>query len=71
MKRFNRVFLLAFLIFTVTIGIAFAATPNIPVPKVNISVDSAKNPKDYVDNIKLLILLTSLTFIPAIILLMT
>jgi flagellar biosynthetic protein FliP len=71
MKRFNRVFLIILLIFIATIGIAFAATPNIPIPKVNISIDSAKNPKEYVDNIKLLILLTSLTFIPAIVLLMT
>lgn len=71
MKRFNKVLITTFLIFIVTVGIAFAATPNIQIPKVNISVDSAKTPKEYVDNIKLLILLTSLTFIPSIILLMT
>nr|WP_242948703.1 flagellar type III secretion system pore protein FliP [Caloramator quimbayensis] len=41
------------------------------IPKVTLSVDGAKNPKEYVDNIKLLILLTSLTFIPSIILMMT
>ncbi|MDF2674560.1 MAG: fliP, partial [Clostridiales bacterium] len=41
------------------------------IPKVNISVDGAETPKEYVDNIKLLLLLTSLTFIPAIVLTMT
>lgn len=45
--------------------------PSIPVPKVNISVDNATSPKDYVDNIKLLILLTVLTILPSIIIMTT
>jgi flagellar biosynthetic protein FliP len=48
-----------------------AAAPTLNIPKVNISVDGAETPKEYVDNIKLLLLLTSLTFIPAIVLTMT
>ncbi|WP_423230089.1 flagellar type III secretion system pore protein FliP [Caloramator mitchellensis] len=55
----------------ISIGVAYAAPPEIQVPKVNISVDDAQTPKEYVDNIKLLILLTSLTFVPAIVLMMT
>ncbi|WDC83958.1 hypothetical protein PL321_16435 [Caloramator sp. mosi_1] len=51
--------------------VVYAQPINLTVPKVNISVDNATNPKEYVDNIKLLILLTSLSFIPSIILLMT
>lgn len=70
MKRKVKILFLVFTIFLFS-GIAYAQPVNLTVPKVNISVDNATNPKDYVDNIKLLILLTSLSFIPSIILLMT
>lgn len=51
---------------------AHAETPaTMPIPKINISVDNAKTPTDYVDNIKLLIMLTLLTFLPSIIVMMT
>ncbi|SEF47953.1 flagellar biosynthetic protein FliP [Caloramator fervidus] len=70
MKRYIKVLLVLTIILSMT-KIAYAATPNLQIPKVNISIDSAKTPKEYVDNIKLLILLTSLTFIPSIVLLMT
>lgn len=48
-----------------------AAPTDIPIPKVNISVDGADSPKEYVDNIKLLIMLTILTLLPSIIIMMT
>lgn len=48
-----------------------AAPTTIPIPDVNISYGGATTPKDYVDNIKLLILLTMLTLLPAFILTMT
>jgi len=48
-----------------------AAPADIPIPKVNISVDGANTPKEYVDNIKLLIILTILTLLPSIIIMMT
>lgn len=73
MKKY-RLILLFTLLFLLLAGVnAYAAAPanSIQIPKLNISVDSAKTPKEYVDNIKLLILLTALTFIPSIILLMT
>ncbi|MCX7695808.1 MAG: flagellar type III secretion system pore protein FliP [Caloramator sp.] len=70
MKKKTKILML-FLIFILLSGVAYAQPVNLTVPKVNISVDNATNPKDYVDNIKLLILLTSLSFIPSIILLMT
>lgn len=50
---------------------AFAATETIPVPRINVSVDNAATPKDYVDNIKLLIMLTILTLLPSIVMMMT
>jgi flagellar biosynthetic protein FliP len=55
----------------VTAHAAPVNTNNLQIPKVTFSVDSANTPKEYVDNIKLLLLLTALTFIPSIILMMT
>lgn len=53
-------------------SITVKAAPNtIQVPKVNISLDGSSNPKDYVSNIKLLIMLTALTLLPSIIIIMT
>lgn len=49
----------------------YGAPQDIPIPKVNISVDNASSPKEYVDNIKLLVLLTVLTLLPSIIMMMT
>lgn len=48
-----------------------APQTTIPVPKVSISVDGANTPKDYVDNIKLLLLLTVLSVLPSIVVMMT
>lgn len=48
-----------------------AEPQNIPMPKLNISVDGANNPTDYVSNIKLLILLTILTLLPSFLIMMT
>lgn len=50
---------------------AYAAPQKIPIPKINIAVDGANTPQEYVDNIKLLILLTTLTLLPSIIIMMT
>lgn len=65
-------------IFTVTIfGLIFmgsqvyAAPANIPIPKVNLSIDNGGSPQNYVDNIKLLIVLTILTLLPSFIVMMT
>jgi flagellar biosynthesis protein FliP len=49
----------------------FSVTPDLPIPKIGLNIDKAVNPKDYVDNIKLLILLTVLTLVPSILILMT
>jgi len=69
----------AVLAFSVFIGLTFwgtkvyAAPTTIPIPKVSISVDNAaaSSPKTYVDNIKLLIVLTILTLLPSIVIMMT
>jgi flagellar biosynthetic protein FliP len=74
MKRFSKILLLLLIFIaasTVTAKAAQTSANSFQIPKVTLSVDGAKTPKEYVDNIKLLILLTSLTFIPAIVLMMT
>lgn len=50
---------------------AYAQTASISVPKINLNVDNNGTPKDYVDSIKLLILITVLALVPSFIILMT
>ncbi|OFI06818.1 flagellar biosynthetic protein FliP precursor [Clostridium acetireducens DSM 10703] len=50
---------------------AYAAPDTFPIPKIDISVDNAASPRQYVDNIKLLIILTILTLLPSFIIMMT
>lgn len=51
---------------------AYGATAtNLPIPKIGINVDGASSPKDYVDSIKILIMLTVLTLVPSILILLT
>lgn len=70
-KRVILTFLVLFsILFLVNIK-AFAEPNIIPIPKIDVSVDQASNPKDYVDNIKLLIMLTILSLLPSFIVMMT
>lgn len=75
MKRKNKnlfIFALVMVIMSiVTIKVANAAPQSLPIPKINISVDNANTPTEYVDNIKLLILLTILTLLPSFIIMTT
>jgi flagellar biosynthetic protein FliP len=51
---------------------AYAEPLDFPIPKVEINVDNAAAaPKDYVDSIKVLILITVLTLVPSIMILTT
>jgi len=73
-RKYKGIIIITLVMMTFILGAAkvYAAPPTtIPVPKVNISVDAANTPKDYVDNIKLLILLTILTLLPSIVIMMT
>ncbi len=64
--------LLLALIFIAFMGnICFAETVNLPVPRIGISVDSPETPDDYVDSIKILVMLTVLTLLPSFLVLMT
>jgi len=48
-----------------------AAPETLPIPKINISVDDANTPQQYVGNLKLLVMLTILTLLPSFIMMMT
>lgn len=67
----------ALIVVLVLISVVFAvskvhAAPEaFPIPKINISVDNANTPQQYVGNIKLLIMLTILTLLPSFIMMMT
>lgn len=50
---------------------AFAAPPDLPIPRINIGVDNASSPQDYVDSIKILLMITALTLVPSLLVLMT
>jgi flagellar biosynthetic protein FliP len=49
----------------------YAAPTTMPIPNVNISVDNANTPQQYVWNIKLLVILTILTLLPSFVMMMT
>lgn len=65
------VFMAAILVGLSKVNIVHAAPATIPIPDVNVSVKSPSTPTDYVDNIKLLLLLTALTMLPSIVIMMT
>ncbi|EQB87779.1 flagellar biosynthetic protein FliP [Clostridium punense] len=52
-------------------NIAYAANNTIPIPNVDISFNEPSTPVEYVDNIKLLLILTVLTVLPSILIMTT
>lgn len=58
-------------IISMTATIAYAAPNTIPIPNIDISIGKTNSPQDYVDNIKLLIVLTLLTLLPSFLVMMT
>lgn len=73
MRKKNTALVLSFIAFSLFLGFKVHAAPTttIPIPNVNISIDGTNTPQQYVDNIKLLIMLTVLTLLPSIIVMMT
>ena len=60
------------LLLVIIAGIKVKAAPaTLPIPNINISVGNSSTPSQYVDNIKLLIMLTILSLLPSIIMMMT
>ena len=73
MKRKNKNLFIFALVMVITgiVTIQVVNATTLPIPKINISVDNANTPTEYVDNIKLLMLLTVLTLMPSIIIMTT
>ncbi|MGV8983657.1 flagellar type III secretion system pore protein FliP [Clostridium sp.] len=75
MKRKNKNLLIFALIMLVmgivSIKVVNAVPQTLPIPKINLSIDKATTPADYVDNIKLLVVLTILTLLPSFIIMTT
>ncbi|KEH96941.1 flagellar type III secretion system pore protein FliP [Clostridium massiliodielmoense] len=70
-KKFSIVILVMFALVVLGTTKAYAAPNTIPIPKINVSVDQANSPKDYVDNIKLLVMLTVVSLLPSFLVMMT
>lgn len=70
-KKFSIVILVMFALVILGTTKAYAAPNTIPIPKINVSVDQANSPKDYVDNIKLLVMLTLISLLPSFLVMMT
>ena len=72
--RKNKTILMSLVLFSILLLASikvYAAPETIPIPNIDISVNQAQTPKDYVDNIKLLIMLTILSLLPSFLVMMT
>lgn len=73
MVKFNKDIVCCFLVTIVVIlffsGVVYAQ--NIPVPKVSVSIDTARSPRDVVVTLEILFILTVLTLAPSILVMMT
>lgn len=54
-----------------TVKVYAAPATTLPIPDISVSLDNSNSPKQYVDSIKLLIMLTILTLLPSFIMMMT
>lgn len=52
-------------------GVALAAPSTIPIPNIDLNVGEAQEPKEFVDSINILVLLTILTLVPSFLILVT
>lgn len=73
MKKRNIIltFIITFILISSTSLVAHAEPTNLTIPDINISVDGSESPKEYVENIKIFLLLTALSVLPSLILTMT
>ena len=71
MKNAARVVIILIVLIILSSTIVYAESFQLPIPKVGIEVGEAETPEDYVDSIRILMLLTVLTLVPSILILMT
>jgi len=68
-SRFILIVLTALFLFMLPSGVA--AEPLIPIPNINLNVETASQPQQVVDSVKLLIFLTLLSLVPAFLMMLT
>jgi len=75
MKKNKLIIVLVFLLAILVVKsqyVSAATTNTMPIPNINLTVDGkSSSPQEYVDNIKLLLVLTALSLLPSILLTMT
>jgi len=71
MNRKLAIIILAIVLIAFFGNVCFAEEVDLPIPRIGISVEEADTPNDYVDGIKILVLLTVLTLVPSFLVLMT
>ncbi|MCT4618626.1 MAG: flagellar type III secretion system pore protein FliP [Marinisporobacter sp.] len=72
-KNFKK-FLWITVLMTIVVALSFSiasAQPKIPIPKIGLSIDEAKNPKEVANSLEILFLLTILAVAPSILIMMT
>ncbi|WZL74856.1 flagellar type III secretion system pore protein FliP [Clostridiaceae bacterium 35-E11] len=64
--------ILILMIFLISISFSISfAEPQLPIPKIGLSLDEARNPKEVANSIEILFLLTILALAPSILIMMT
>lgn len=71
MKNIAKIIMILIALIILSSTVVHAESFQLPIPKVGIEVGEAETPEDYVDSIKILMLLTVLTLVPSILVLMT
>lgn len=70
MKKY-KIILIVFLLLIISFSSAFAEQVNIEIPNLDINLSEPQTANDYVDSLKILMLLTVLSLVPSIVILMT
>jgi len=71
MRRKLLFFTVLFGFFFIVSYTAYAEPIELPIPKIGIDIDKAASPGDYVDSVKLLLIITVLSLVPSFLILMT
>ncbi len=71
MKRTAWIMIIMTAFILISSAVVYAETFQMPVPRIGIEVGEAESPQDYVNSIKIMMLLTVLTLVPSLLILMT
>lgn len=71
MRRKWLILLFILVLFIILLGSAQAWAEPVPLPRVDLTIDQSDQPQEVVDSLRLLVILTVLSLVPAILVLMT